>query len=237
MLQLLRKIVKLSFFFLPDRLVSNIIFEAVAFMGSLVTKPLKLETGERNFINLGSGSNILSGCINIDFFLTHGIDYGADLRRKLKISDGTVDGIFCEHTIEHLSYKEADLLLHECHRIMKPGAVIRVVLPDIALFIEHYASGDVAWFKRWEQLMFTESTDPERSVRHLATPMQALSFVTQEYGHASAWDVPTITLYLEQSGFRSVKQNSFLMGQCPELVLDLNSEDRKFVSLYVEAVK
>jgi len=203
----------------------------------LAARPLKLDAGARNFINLGSGPNIVSGCINIDFYTTPGIDYGADLRRRLKIADGTVDGIFCEHTIEHLSYKETDQLLQECYRIMKPGAVIRVVLPDIELFIRHYASGDEAWFERWEQLMLTDSTDPERAGRRLATPLQALSFVTQEYGHVSAWDYRTLEFYLTQSGFREITPVSFRQGRCPELLLDLDEEDRKFVSLYLDAVK
>lgn len=237
MQRLIWKLLRCFLFFLPERVINIICFEAVAFWGNLMARPLLIDASARNFINLGSGSKVVPGVINIDFFTTPGIDYGADLRCPLLIADDTVDGIFCEHTVEHLSYDEASRLLTECWRILKPFGVIRIVLPDISLFIERYAAADESWFKRWEQLMFTDSTDAERAKRRLATPMQALSFVTQEYGHLSAWDVRTLAFYLEQSGFRNITQVDFQLGQCQELLLDLDEEDRKSVSLYVEAVK
>lgn len=237
MLRLIKKLLRNAVFFLPDQVVGSIYFELAALLGNLRSKPLALDPRAANFINLGSGPNVVPGCINIDFYTTSGIDYGADLRRSLKIADNTTNGIFCEHTIEHLTYAEADRLLHECHRIMKPGAVIRVVLPDISLFIERYRDQDAAWFKQWERLMFTDSTDPDRAKRRLATPMQAISFVTQEYGHVSCWDFETLSHYLQQSGFREIKKWRFREGICPELLIDLDAEDRKFVSVYVEAIK
>lgn len=237
MLRMAKKIVRGCLSFLPDHLVGTISFETKAFLRNSFSPSLKLDASKRNLINLGSGPKIVQGLINIDFFTTSGIDYGADLRRPLKIADDTVDGIFCEHTMEHLTYDETGRLLRECFRIMKPGAVIRIILPDISLFLKHYCAKDDPWFKRWERLIFLDSPDAERAKRRLATPMQAISFVTQEYGHVSAWDIPTITYFLEQSGFRHVEETSFMKGQNPELLIDLDEEERKFVSLYVEAKK
>jgi predicted SAM-dependent methyltransferase len=237
MLRLAKKALRVFLFFLPEQVANSVIFEARAFLGRLFARPLALDPRARNFLNLGSGPLVVPGCINIDFFGVPGIDYGADLRRPLKIADCTVDGIFSEHTIEHLTYAEAGRLLRECHRIMKPGGVIRIVLPDLALFIHRYSDRDEAWFRRWEGLMFTESPDRERAKRRISTPLQAISFVTQEYGHVSAWDFPTLRFYLEDSGFRQVTQAGFMQGRCPELLVDQDAADRRFVSLYVEAVK
>jgi SAM-dependent methyltransferase len=224
-------------FFLPDKVIGAIYFEFLAFIRDTISQPLVLDSDSPNFINLGSGPNVAEGCINIDFFTTNGIDYGADLRRPLKIADSSVDGIFSEHTIEHLTYDEADRLLSECCRIMKPGGVIRIILPDISLFIKHYCDQDETWFRRWERLIFLESDDMERAKRRLASPLQAISFVTQEYGHVSSWDLPTLTYYLEKSGFRCISKVSFMQGKCPQILCDQNNEERKFVSLYVESVK
>lgn len=85
--------------------------------------------------------------------------------------------------------------------------------------------------------MFIDSTDQDRAKRRLDTPLQAISFVTQEYGHVSCWDFETLSHYLGQSGFREIKRRGFRDGVCPELLLDLDSEDRKFVSIYMEAIK
>src|SRR6266705_6002420 len=126
MLRLVRKALRAFLFFLPAQLADSVIFEARAFLGRLFARRLALDPRARNFINLGSGPLVAPGCINIDFFGVPGIDYGADLRRPLTIDDCTVDGIFSEHTIEHLTYAETGRLLRECHRIMKPGGVIRI---------------------------------------------------------------------------------------------------------------
>jgi SAM-dependent methyltransferase len=237
MLHLVKKLLRCFFFFLPEQVVGTILFEAAAFVGSIIARPLTLNTTGRNFINLGSGSNIVRRFINIDFFMARGIDYGADLRKPLKISDDTIDGIFCEHTIEHLTYATTDHLLRECHRIMKPGGVIRIVLPDLSLFSHAYCANNLTWFKRWEELMFCESTDEERAKRRLTSPIEAISFITQEYGHVSAWDFPTLKVYLERAGFRDILQTGFMLGRSPELLIDMDTEDRKFVSLYAEALK
>lgn len=180
---------------------------------------------------------MVGGMTNIDFFGTPNIQYGADLRYPLKISDGVVDGIFSEHALEHLSYAEADSLLAECRRILKAGGVIRVVVPDLSLFIRNYADDSKHWFATWERLMFLDSSDPERAKRHLTTPLEAVSFVTQEYGHRSSWDFDTLEAYLKRAGFRDIRQVAFRQGQCEKLLVDLDEDDRKFVSLYVEAEK
>lgn len=237
MLRLIKKFLRKSVWFLPDKVVGDIYFELFSFFGSVKSRQLALYPEGNNFINLGSGCNVVPGCINIDFYTTKGIDYGADLRRPLKIASDVVDGIFCEHTVEHLTYAEAGRLLNECHRVMKKGGVIRVVVPDISLFIENYHNRNSSWFQKWERLMFIDSTDQDRARRRLDTPLQAISFVTQEYGHVSCWDFETLSHYLGQSGFREIRKREFRDGICPELLLDLDSEDRKYVSIYMEAIK
>jgi SAM-dependent methyltransferase len=235
LLKSLRTLLNKLLFFIPPYLIGIICFEIVSFLGRLFSRPLTLKPG-KNYINLGSGPNIVTNCINVDFFTTSRIDYGADLRYPLRIPDKSIDGIFCEHTLEHLTYAQNDKLLSECHRILKPGAFIRIILPDISVFIKNYQENNDAWFKMWEKLMFTNSPSPERRQRVLQSNLQALSFVTQEYGHISAWDVKTLSRYLAKNNFMEIKACSFRQGGDPQLLIDLDEEDRKFVSLYVEAI-
>lgn len=237
MLQCISAIAKRLLFFVPAPIINILSFEFISFFMRRFTRLLLLDTSRRNYINMGSGPFVVAGLINIDFFFTAGIDYGADLRYPLKIGSETVDGIFIEHTLEHLTYSEAGHLLAECYRILKPAGVIRIVLPDLSLFINNYSSGNDEWFAAWERLMFTHSSEPERARRRLASPLEAISFVTQEYGHKSSWDFHTLKAYLEKAGFLKVMETVFRQGEIPELLIDLDEEDRKFVSFYVEAVK
>ncbi|MBI1770255.1 MAG: methyltransferase domain-containing protein [Bacteroidetes bacterium] len=207
--------------------------------GRLLAKRLKLNPSEKNYINLGSGALRYKGFINVDFFggKETGVDYGADLRYPLLIDDNSLDGIFCEHTLEHLTYKNVDQLLAECYRILKPGGTMRIIVPDVSLFVENYAKNNKEWFDRWEYLMFTSSTDSERSKRKLVSKMSAISFVTQEYLHVACWDYETMHHYLVKNKFREIKKSAYRQSVDPMLNIDLDDAERRYVSLHMDAVK
>jgi hypothetical protein len=67
--------------------------------------------------------------------------------------------------------------------------------------------------------------------------MEALSFVTQEYGHRSAWDFETMEKFLTRAGFTEIRRCAFREGTDPLLLQDKDTLDRKMTSLYVEAKK
>ena len=234
---LLKNIAKKVLFFLPSSVIEHITFETKSYFGRKAAKRLKTEPGKKNYINLGSGRIYIKGFINIDFFSTPQLDYKADLRYPLLIDNETIDGIISEHTLEHLTYDEVDRLLGECYRVMKDGAVIRIIVPDVSIFVRKYAENDRAWFDKWEQTTFTNSNDADRAKRKLHTPMQAISFITQEYHHVACWDYETMKFYLEKNGFRSVEHVDFSKGKNPELLADTNNEYRRYISLYIEAEK
>jgi predicted SAM-dependent methyltransferase len=232
----MRKIVLAFLSFMPKSLRSHIIFEMQSSIGRMITGRLSLDTSKKNYINLGCGDSYIPSQINIDFFFPKfKIDYGSDLRYPLKIDNNSIDGIFTEHTLEHLTYDQNDRLMAECFRIMKPGAVFRILVPDVSLFANNYAANNKAWFDEWERLMFINSESKERAARKLSTPMEAISFVTQEYYHMACWDFQTMKYYLEKNGFKNVTNPTWRQGKDPELLRDLDSADRKYVTLYVEA--
>lgn len=237
MKKILSKTVKSVLFFVPIYILQSLRFEIRAFFGYKFSRKLKNLPKDNCYLNIGSGSAVIKDFINIDFFGVPGIDYAADLRKPLLIPDSSVDGIFCEHTIEHLTYEQVQALLKECNRVLKVGGVIRIILPDLSKFIEAYQTDNSRWFDDWESLMFTNSNDHSRSQRRLSTPIEAISFVTQEYGHLSCWDQQTIQLYLKRANFVKIEEKSFKNGSVVGLLADLDAEDRKFVSLYVEASK
>jgi SAM-dependent methyltransferase len=221
----------------PASVRSALRLEGRSLVGRWLSKCFRPPGGQPLFINLGCGTQILKGFINVDFFGTPGIDYAADLRYPFNMPDGFADGILCEHTLEHFAYPQADRILSESYRILKPGAVLRVVVPDLSIFIRNYQEDNREWFSRWERLLFIDSTDRERAQRRLLTPLEAISFVTQEYGHASCWDFPTMEAHMERTGFRDIAPAAFRRGHCEALLADQDAPDRIFVSLYVEAVK
>lgn len=50
----------------------------------------------------------------------------------------SVDVVYSSHMLEHLDRREARLFLQECHRILKPGGTLRLVVPDIKQRVDYY---------------------------------------------------------------------------------------------------
>jgi predicted SAM-dependent methyltransferase len=141
------------------------------------------------------------------------------------------DGIFTEHTLEHLNYKEVARILSECQRTLKPGGIIRIIVPDMSVFVANYASDNRSWFQNWERAVLRPRG------RSMISPMEALSFETQEHGHRSAWDFETMTVFLTRAGFIEICRCTFGNGTDARLLQDKDAVDRTMISLYVEARK
>ena len=162
------------------------------------------------------------------------IDYGMDLRFPFKIESNSIDGIFSEHTFEHLSHLELDAALSECYRILKAEAKIRIIVPDLSILIERYSSSDDEWFQNWHDLVLKDLS--RHYMRKYFTNMFAINFTASYYHHKSCWDFESLEKALSTHGFINIIKWDYNVGT-PELLIDSDSEDRKLVSIYIEGKK
>jgi SAM-dependent methyltransferase len=88
-------------------------------------------------LHLACGPNVEPGWENIDILTGPGLKT-LDLRGPLPYADESVDAIFHEHFIEHLTKAEAERLLKEAHRVLKPGSAMRVGWPDLQRLLRAY---------------------------------------------------------------------------------------------------
>jgi|SRR5579883_2194084 predicted SAM-dependent methyltransferase len=68
---------------------------------------------------------------------SHGIRF-ADAASRIPHPAGSVDVIYSCHMIEHLDRREARRFLAECRRVLKPGGVLRIVVPDLRVTVNDY---------------------------------------------------------------------------------------------------
>jgi hypothetical protein len=71
-------------------------------------------------------------------------DSYADVARPIAFPDCPLDGIFLEEVIEHLSFPDAERLVHEYGRCLRVGRVVRVSTPDISWFQARLSSDSSA---------------------------------------------------------------------------------------------
>ena len=80
--------------------------------------------GQRK-LHFGCGGNIIAGWANLDAEPKRGA-IGWDLTKTLPVADHSVDFIFAEHFIEHVTWPAAQRLLADCARFLAPGGVLRL---------------------------------------------------------------------------------------------------------------
>jgi predicted SAM-dependent methyltransferase len=144
-------------------------------------------------LHLASGDHKPAGWVNIDIF---GMDPDLcwDLRRGIPFPESSAKAVFLEHFLEHLTLRQGLDLLDECRRVLAPGGVIRVSVPDLEKYLRSYA-GDRA---------FIERLRPGRPTTLLAVAEVALA-----HGHRSMWDEETLKRVLHDAGFRGAEGRAF----------------------------
>ncbi len=209
----------------------------VALLRFLSSRTRRRYRGKRDLlVNVGAGSNGKPGWVNIDIVKAPGINCLYDCRKKLPLPDDSVKGIFCEHFFEHLDYtEEVPVFLSECHRVLKAGGIVRVIVPDVEKYLRAYCE------EGWETLVKLRPLREGKTDRWLLKPryrtkMELLNVVfRQGWEHKYAYDYQTLEFLLHRYGFSFVQQQRFGESLMKELCIDW--PDRASESLYVDASK
>lgn len=61
--------------------------------------------------------------------------------RALPVADGSVDSVLSSHMLEHFPEEEAEGVLREFRRVIRPGGFVTVIVPDFVAACAHVASG------------------------------------------------------------------------------------------------
>lgn len=91
-------------------------------------------------LNIGSGRHVLPKWFNVDCFAVYPDQYFVDAEKTFPFADSSFDFIRSEHMIEHVPYSSAMHMLRECHRVLRPGGIIRIATPDLKKLAGLYAS-------------------------------------------------------------------------------------------------
>ena len=127
-------------FMVENRFVISIDVPITAFVLVAGTGDNKVKINFGSFINMSYHGWINSDIIDLNQFASqHRYKFlQLDVRQVLPFKEECVDLIFSSHMLEHLTKNEGLFFLRECYRVMKPGAVMRIVVPDAQRLINYY---------------------------------------------------------------------------------------------------
>jgi SAM-dependent methyltransferase len=182
---------------------------------------------EGTYIQYGCGPSCPEGWINYDasptlrlqrlrvigkLFRRGSIEFSDDVRfgdivKGLPVADGSAQGVYASHVLEHLSLADFWTALHNTFRILKPGGIFRLVVPDLEIrartYVEKLKVGDAeanTWFMRTSNL----------GLEHRKRGLEAWARgVFGNSAHLWMWDERSMTAALEKVGFIGVRRCRF----------------------------
>lgn len=137
-----------------------------------------------------------------------------DVSRRFPFPDGRFAAIYSSHLLEHLPVEVAERCLGECRRVLAPGGVLRLAVPDLDRMIAEY---DPHVPDRWLG-GFLQEGEGRTPARHR---------------HHWHYNARSLRARLLRAGFAEVHQREFRRGLCP----DLERIEVRDGSLFMEAVK
>jgi SAM-dependent methyltransferase len=84
-------------------------------------------------VNLACGTVFVTGddWLNFDYASSDPAVHAADLLSKLPLERNSASLVYSSHFLEHIPRAQVAAFLRECWRILQPGGVLRLVVPDL----------------------------------------------------------------------------------------------------------
>jgi predicted SAM-dependent methyltransferase len=178
-------------------------------------------------LNVGCGTDYKEGWVNIDNNAHENIerlDLNWDLRKPLPFEDNSVDFIFNEHFLEHLTVDEGQAVIKDFMRVLKPGGVVRIATPDLEVTVDKYLNVPI-------------DEDPTIKTFHLdfiQTRAERLNIAFRAWGHQWLYDWEELDRRLREAGCQNFARCELRVSRYSELA---NLETRDESRLIVEITK
>ncbi len=152
----------------------------------------------------------------------------ADATNRIPLADDSAEVLYSSHMLEHLDRSRVPLFLREAKRVLTPGGLIRLAVPDIAQLVNAYlAHGDA-------DKLIDSSLMSFGDVRGLRQWLELLIVGTRH--HKWMYDGNSLSALLRTAGFANVVALKAGETRIKDTV-GLDLYERSEESVYVEATK
>lgn len=151
-----------------------------------------------------------------------------DLRRPFPWPDASAEAIYSSHTLEHLSKFDGARFLDECARVLAPGGVVRIAVPDLAALVAEYEKGVLPAVDLIDRLGVAWTHPDDGWLKRLLAPYV-------RYPHRCMYDARSLLTALGSRGLLA-QQSPPLLSRIPDID-DVECVERVRDSVIVEAQK
>ncbi len=170
-------------------------------------------------LNLGSRNRSIPGFLNMDEGQHDGVDIVGDVADLSQFTDGSVPAIYASHILEHFPHVKTLSVVKEWARVLSPGGILYVAVPDFRRAIDIYLANPRG-LEDW-----------------------VINYLYGDQGyptafHYAGFDFNRLSMLLREAGFSEVSRvSNFPIGDPKDCSRSISSFDGQPVSLNVVAVK
>jgi len=136
-----------------------------------------------------------------------------NILKPFPFARNSVDAIYASHVWEHLFRDEVMNVTRECCRVLKPGGVIRLVVPDLSYFCRQYLGSKDT--DSSDRLMENLALRPRRRERSLI--MKLYTYFTDFHTHKWMYDARSLSSILAACGFTEITEKECFESLIPEI--------------------
>jgi len=143
-----------------------------------------------------------------------------DIRKPLPFRDNSADAVYASHVLEHLYREQGQQLARECFRVLAPGGIVRLVVPDLNAIVREYL-GEQPFGEAPPSQKATPPGDVlnERLLMRWPSPSKR-SFVLKIdeamqdfHSHKWMYDEQSLAALLRSAGFVDVMRKNYAESQ------------------------
>jgi hypothetical protein len=122
-----------------------------------------------------------------------------DATKRWPLETASVEYVYSDNVIEHLTLRAGRQMLMEAHRCMRPGGIIRTVTPDLRAHVDMYLQGSAVL----DNVVANHYRDIGLDVEY---PVDLVRIPVAAFGHHAGYihDFDTLAAELHRAGFRNV---------------------------------
>lgn len=155
-----------------------------------------------------------SGWHTLDHKLTESTETAiAGDAANIKLPDESCDVVFCSHVFEHIPHTRLPIVLSEINRVLRPGGILRLLTPDLAVVTKAYVEKDEAFFlkaKDEDESLRTDLGFGGMLMNFIVSPGQDTVLLDRNlqtfiagYAHLYSYDYQMLAFMLERLGYSS----------------------------------